>query len=40
MDDKTRTWFMSYEGQQIDLPDKFLPEKRFLEFHQDTIFLR
>ena len=40
MDDKTRTWFMSYEGQKIDLPDKFIPEKRFLEFHQDTIFLR
>lgn len=40
MDDITRTWFMSYEGHQIELPDKFIPEKKFLEFHQDTIFMR
>ena len=39
MDDTTRTWFMSYEGKRIFLPDKFLPDKRFLEYHQDVVYL-
>lgn len=40
MDDLTREWFMSYGGKQINMPDKFLPEKRFIEYHQDVIYLR
>lgn len=39
MDDKTREWFYCYEGKQICLPDKFLPGKNFIEYHNDTIFL-
>lgn len=39
MDKKTREWFYGYEGKQIDLPDKFLPGKSFLEYHNDVIFL-
>ena len=38
MDDKTRSWFMSYEGRCIDLPSKFLPSKEFLEYHNDVVF--
>lgn len=38
MDEKTRSWFYSYENQQIMLPDKFLPGKAFIEYHNDVIF--
>lgn len=38
MDDRTRAWFMSYKHQQIYLPDKFLPGKEFIEYHNDVIF--
>lgn len=38
MDEKTRLWFYSYENQQIVLPDKFLPGKDFIEYHNDVIF--
>lgn len=38
MDMKTRDWFMSYENKQIFLPDKFLPGKEFIEYHNDVIF--
>ncbi len=39
MDKVTREWFMGYEQQTIQLPDKYLPGKAFIEFHNDTIFL-
>ncbi len=39
MDVMTRDWFMSYEGKQIVLPERFLPDKRFLEYHQDVVYL-
>ncbi len=39
MDDTTRRWFMSYDHQKIILPERFLPGKEFLEYHNDTIFL-
>lgn len=39
MDKGTRQWFMSYEHQRIHMPDKFLPGKSFIEFHNDVIFL-
>ena len=38
MDEKTREWFYSYEKQQIILPDKFLPGKNFIEYHNDVVF--
>lgn len=38
MDHITRDWFMSYENKQILLPDKFLPGKDFIQYHNDVIF--
>lgn len=38
MDADTRLWFMGYEKRQIILPDKFLPGKDFIEYHNDMIF--
>ena len=38
MDDKTREWFSYYNGQKIILPDKFMPGKQFIEYHNDVIF--
>lgn len=40
MDLKTKSWFMGYEGHQIILPDKFLPGKDFIEYHNDVVFQR
>ena len=40
MDEKTHNWFYSYENQQILLPDKFLPRKEFIEYHNDVVFQR
>jgi putative restriction endonuclease len=31
-------FFFKYDNQPISLPNKFLPEKKFLEFHHSTIF--
>lgn len=39
MDTDTRAWFLGYSGKSIHLPNKFLPEKDFLEYHNDVIFL-
>ena len=39
MDEETKTWFYSYEHAKIHLPDKFLPDKQFLEYHNDVIFV-
>ena len=38
MDSETKSWFMSYEKQQILLPNKFLPAREFIEYHNDMIF--
>lgn len=38
MDSNTYRWFMSYEWKQIMLPEKFLPRKEFLEYHNDVVF--
>jgi len=40
MDSKTKDWFWSYEKHQILLPDKFLPGKDFIEYHNDVVFQR
>lgn len=39
MDEETKSWFYSYEHSKIHLPDKFLPDKQFLEYHNDIIFI-
>ena len=39
MDQETRDWFMSYDHHAITLPDRFKPGRRFIEFHNDSIFL-
>ena len=38
MDEDTKDWLMSYEGKQIILPDRFYPDKEFIEYHNDMIF--
>lgn len=38
MDDESREWLQSYEGQQIILPDRFYPGKQFIEYHNDVVF--
>lgn len=38
VDEKTKEWFLGYEGKKIILPDKFLPGKAFIEYHNDVIF--
>jgi putative restriction endonuclease len=38
MDGDTRDWFMGYDHKQIYLPDKFLPDQAFIEYHNDVIF--
>lgn len=40
MDKNTHDWFYSYENQPIKLPDKFLPGREFIEYHNDVIFQR
>lgn len=40
MDPETKSWFMGYANHPITLPDKFLPRKEFIEYHNDVVFLR
>ena len=40
MDNDTRDWFMSYDKHQILMPDKFTPDKEFIQYHNDVVFLR
>ena len=39
MGEKTRDWIMSYKGQSILLPERFVPAKEFIEYHKDTVFV-
>ena len=39
MDIKTLDWFMSYEDKEIQLPDKAVPDKQFIEYHNKHIYL-
>lgn len=32
--------FLVYEGQQLQMPDKFLPDPQFMRFHRDEVFLQ
>lgn len=38
MDEQSREWFCSYDHREIILPDKFIPGKQFIEYHNDVIF--
>lgn len=38
MDDTTLRWFASYGGKEILLPERFLPGKEFIEYHNDVVF--
>lgn len=38
MDKLTREWFFRYEHRKINLPDKFLPDRKFIEYHNDMIY--
>lgn len=40
MDEYTRAWLMNYDHKKIIMPSKFLPDRRFLEYHNDMIFQR
>lgn len=33
-------YFHQFSGKRIELPEKYLPKKEFLEFHLETIFLK
>jgi putative restriction endonuclease len=33
-----KDFFLKFENHKINLPDKFLPSKEFLDFHQQNIF--
>lgn len=33
-----KEWFIDIEGRAIDLPDKFLPSKEYLKWHNDNVF--
>lgn len=32
-------WLLSFEGKTIRLPEKFFPERRFIEYHNDKVFI-
>ena len=38
MDLKTKDWLVSYDKKTIVLPDKFLPDKEFIQYHNDVVF--
>lgn len=38
IDETTRAWLLKYEGNNIIMPQRFLPGKLFIEFHNDVIF--
>ena len=40
MDEITHDWFYSYQNQKICLPNRFLPGRDFIEYHNDVIFKR
>ncbi len=37
--DTINTYFTNYNNSKISLPDRFIPEKSFLEFHNANIFI-
>jgi putative restriction endonuclease len=37
-DVKTKEWIVSFEGKKIKTPQKFSPDSRFIEYHNDVVF--
>ncbi|HCA56740.1 MAG TPA: restriction endonuclease, partial [Blastocatellia bacterium] len=35
-----RSFFEKLDGRQIELPDKFFPDERFLRYHNEIIFVK
>lgn len=35
-----KDWVLAFQGSTITLPEKFVPDKQFLEYHNDVIFVR
>lgn len=38
LDETTKHWLVNLEGQSITLPERNIPDTRFLEYHNDCIF--
>lgn len=38
IDELTKNWIVSFEGKRIETPHKFLPDSRFIEYHNDAVF--
>lgn len=38
MDNETKLWINAYKNKTIEKPDRFLPDKIFLEYHNDVVF--
>lgn len=38
MDNNTKDWLLDYKERQIILPDRFLPDKDFIRYHNDFVF--
>ena len=39
-DTNTISWFNEYQNNKINLPERFVPEKQFLDYHYENIFLK
>jgi putative restriction endonuclease len=39
-DAEYRDWFMAFQGKKISLPEKFIPDRQFIEYHNDVVFVR
>jgi len=39
-DDAIEKYFLPYDNHSIFLPNKFLPNKNFLRYHYENIFLK
>ena len=39
LDETTKNWIVACEGKQIILPHRSAPDKLFLEYHNDVVFL-
>ena len=40
MDVETKEWLQYYDRYRIRLPDRFLPGQKFIEYHNDVVFMR
>ncbi len=39
MDEETSRWIGFYDKKEITLPDKFKPSQKFIEYHNDVVFM-